>query len=161
MLRAARGHAPVTSSRPSSQMPTALQFARAVQNIVAAAMLLCNSTAGVPPQNLNVCGACCHAAGGKLRAVPPTCVCTSPGSSQQQGRPPQAGRDTAVAPRLDPAPASQRPQVHGRLGPNYDARSIMHSWQLTHRSTDINPANGHQPKVEHEEAPPQAWCPTM
>jgi hypothetical protein len=41
-----------------------------------------------------------------------------------------------TTPRLRRAPPSGR----GRLGPNYDARSIMHSWQLARCGTDVDRA---------------------
>jgi hypothetical protein len=49
--------------------------------------------------------------------------------------------------------------VHGRLGPNYYARSVIPSKQLTRRGTDVDRAaadvaEAHQPEGKHEEVPP-------
>jgi hypothetical protein len=65
-----------------------------------------------------------------------------------------------AAPRLDSVPSAQRPQVRGRLRPNYDARSVIYSRQLARRCADVDrptkdAAEAHQPKGEHEEAPPR------
>jgi hypothetical protein len=56
--------------------------------------------------------------------------------------------------------AVPHPLVRGRLGPNYDVRSVIHSRQLARHGADVDPAavnvaKAHQPKGEHEEAPPR------
>jgi hypothetical protein len=50
--------------------------------------------------------------------------------------------------------------VRGWLGPNYDARNIIFSQQLTHHSADVDQADAgvaeaHQTEVEHEQASPR------
>jgi hypothetical protein len=65
-----------------------------------------------------------------------------------------------AASRLDPVPASQRPPVRSRLGPNYDAHSIIHSRQLARHGADVDratadTADAHQTKREHEQATPK------
>jgi hypothetical protein len=57
----------------------------------------------------------------------------NPSVHQQQGRPPQA----VTMPWLRLTPI-RHPPVRGQLGPNYDARSIIHSRQLARRDADVD-----------------------
>jgi hypothetical protein len=69
----------------------------------------------------------------------------------------RAGRDAVAAPHPDPVSAAPCPPVRGRLGPNYDARSVIRSQQLACHGADVDQAavgmvRGHQPEKEQEQA---------
>ncbi|RLM58411.1 hypothetical protein C2845_PM18G06200 [Panicum miliaceum] len=81
----------------------------------------------------------------------------NPSVHQQQGCPPQAGCDATASPRPNPAPASQRTPVRGRLGRNYDASSMIHSLQLARHNADVDraaavAADSYEPEGQYEES---------
>jgi hypothetical protein len=121
--------------------------------------------AGAPLQLPDICGACRRAAGRKLCIMPPArgllpsrgggggagSQKPNPSVHQQQGRPPVKLRSATRRAALP---------VRGWLRPNYDARSVIHSWQLARRNAGVdraatNTAEAHQPEREPEEVPPR------
>jgi hypothetical protein len=176
-VRAARSQAPDMSSRPSSQMPTTPRSLRGSGRTSLpqqCSCATCSSLQILNSRSSTATSECWWSVPPCRQKAPHHATCTwppvqpggggrssqqpKPSVHQQQGHPPQAGRDTSVAPHPDPTPASQRPLVRGRLGPNYDARSIIHSRQLACHDADVDwatvdVADTYQPKGEHEEAP--------
>jgi hypothetical protein len=162
MLQPVRGRVPVKSSRTSSRAPTAPRSSR-------------RPARTSPPQRCSYAtcpslwtpiSRSSTAASGRLWSVPPynrrkvprrATVTRSSARSRGQARSSQTPQSTSgkgfhprqvVMPRLHHAeavPAMQCPSVCGRLGPNYDAISVIHSRQVAHRCGDVD----------------QAWWPTV
>jgi hypothetical protein len=87
-------------------------------------------------------------------------IAAKPLSPSATGLPPRAGRDAVAAPHLNAEPFTWRPPVRGRFRANYDASSVIDSWQLARHGADVDwatvdMAEAHQPKGEHEVAPPR------
>jgi hypothetical protein len=148
-LRAACDHMLVKSSKPLSQTPTALAFCegRAEHHhrsdaLTQPARACGPSTAGAPLQHPDISGVCRHAAGRKLRIMPPARgllsrrgarlvaaktfsppAASTPGWSRRRGctKPP-------------PGAHLATPLVCDRLRLNYDVHSIIHSRQLARHS---------------------------
>ena len=60
--------------------------------------------------------------------------------SQEQCTPPprQPDAGSAPAPAAASAPLLQRPPMHDRVCPNYDARSVIQGWQQARHHTDVD-----------------------
>jgi hypothetical protein len=160
-LWAARGHAPVKSSRPSSQTPTApaVCAGRAEHHrhryAPAQPARACGpSTARAPPQHPDVGGACRRAAGGKLRETPPARGLLSSRGQARNIQTPQSTSSKGVHPRRVAMPWLHRPPT--RRSPRGAARCVAGSGQTTTRVASCT--HGNWPAAAPmSTGPPRTW----